>query len=126
MIDSILNIVNKFVPDADKAKELAVEMERETTKQIEARTSVIKQEMASGGLASKWRPLTALTFVGMVVIHFVMYDIFPWLRSVCDWKIWVPQDPGHTEGLLDLIKICLMGYIGSRSVEKSVSFWKSK
>ena len=35
MIDSILSIINKFVPDKDAAKRAAVDLEREFSKQME-------------------------------------------------------------------------------------------
>lgn len=124
MIGSILEIINKFVPDKDAAKKAAVALEQEMTKQMTLRADVIKQEVRQGGITAKWRPYTMVTFVAMVVVHFVMYDIVPFIRTSFDLNFYVPQDPGFTEGLLDLIKIGLMGYIGGRTVEKAVKFWK--
>ena len=124
MIGDILNLINKFIPDKDQAQKAAIVLEQEMTKQMEARAEVIKAEISQGGIVAKWRPYTMIAFVSMVVIHFVMYDIAPWIRTVFDLNVYMPSDPGYTEGLLSLIKIGLMGYIGGRTIEKSVRIWR--
>ena len=77
--------------------------------QIEqAAAEVVKAEAASGHwLAANWRPLTMLTFVGLVVAR---------------WMGWTA--PGMTEAeylsIYDLIKIGIGGYVVGRSAEKIV------
>ena len=124
IFSAILPIVNKFFSDKDAANKLALELEREYTKQMEMQHNIIRKEQDMGGFAAKWRPITAMIFVLMIVLHFFMYDVFPWMRTVFDWNIWVPQDPGYTEGLMEVVKLCLGGYIFSRSVEKGIKFWR--
>ena len=124
MIDSILGIINKFIPDKDAAAKAAVALDKEMTKQMELKSGIIRAEIAQGGITSKWRPLTAICFVAMVVIHWFMYDVIPFIVVSFDLNIWTPQDPGFTDGLLSLIKLCLGGYIGSRSLEKIATKWK--
>lgn len=124
MFDSILSIINKFIPDPDKARSLAVDMEREVSKQMELQSEVIKREIDQGGITAKWRPYTMMLFVGMVVAHFIMYDVVPFIRTTFELNFWVPEDPGFTEGLLPLIKLGLGGYIGGRTVEKVAHIWK--
>ena len=124
MFDSILSIVNKFIPDPDEARKAATLMEAEHTKQMQAKASIIKAEIEQGGITSKWRPYTMVAFVLMLITHYVMYDILPFLIVVFDLNVYSPQDPGFTDGLLEVIKIGLMGYIGGRSAEKVVSIWR--
>jgi len=74
----------------------------------EAAASVVKAEAASDHwLAANWRPLTMLTFVGLVVAR---------------WMGWTA--PGMTEAeylsIYDLIKIGIGGYVVGRSAEKIV------
>lgn len=124
IIDSILNLVNKFIPDSDAANKLAAELSKEQTKQMEMQSKVIQAELAQGGITSKWRPITMILFVGMIVVHFLMYDVIPFIRTTMDLNFYVPQDPGFTDGLVPLIKLGLGGYIGGRSAEKIVKIWK--
>lgn len=126
IIDSILGVVNKFIPDPDKAREAAVKLEAEYTKQMELQASIIKTEASQGGISAKWRPWTMIAFVAMVVIHWTMYDVIPFLIVTFNWNLYYPQDPGLTSGLLDVINLGLGGYIGGRTVEKVASIWKGK
>lgn len=124
MFSSILSIINKVIPDKDAANKLAVKMEGEFTKQMTLQASIIQAEIKSGGITSKWRPYTMVAFVMMLVVHWSMYDVFPFIVNIFDLNIYYPQDPGFTDGLLDLIKVGLMGYIGGRSIEKSIKIWR--
>ena len=124
MIGDIVKLISKFIPDADAAQKAAIVLNQEMTKQMDARAEVIKAEIGQGGIVAKWRPYTMVAFVSMVVIHFVMYDIIPFIRTAFDLNFYVPEDPGFTEGLLSLIKIGLMGYIGGRTIEKSLKIWR--
>lgn len=74
----------------------------------QAAAEVVKAEAASSHwLAANWRPLTMLTFVGLVVAR---------------WMGWTA--PGMTEAeylsIYDLIKIGIGGYVVGRSAEKIV------
>lgn len=126
MINSILSLVNKFIPDKDEANKLAAQLEKEMTKQMELKADIVKAEIKSGGITAKWRPYTMICFVIMVAVHWFLYDVIPYIRTAFDLNFYVPQDPGFTEGLLSLIKIGLMGYIGGRSAEKIASTIKGK
>ena len=126
IIGPIIGLISKFVPDSDKQAELAAQLEKEMTKQMELQASVIKQEAQLGGWAAKWRPMTMIAFVMMIIGHWVMYDVVPFIIVVFDIQFWTPQDPGFTTGLLDVVKLGLGGYIGGRSVEKVARIWKGK
>lgn len=119
IVDSILSIVNKFIPDGDKRLEVAAELNREVTKQMELQASIIKREQQSGSwLTRNWRPLFAVMCCAIVGVHWLLYDIVPYLRTVLDLDFWVPLDPGLDPELWTTIRMCLGGYIGSRSLEK--------
>lgn len=124
IVGSIISIIDKFIPDENKKLEVKTQLEQEITKQMELQADIIKREISQGGLASKWRPYTAITFVAMIVIHYIMYSIVPWVITVFNFNVWIPQDPGYTDGFLELVKFCLGGYIFSRSVEKGITFWR--
>jgi len=74
----------------------------------QAAAAIIKAEAASAHwLAANWRPITMLTFVGLVVAR---------------WLGWTA--PGMTEAeylsIYDLIKIGIGGYVVGRSAEKVI------
>jgi len=123
MIDSILSIVNKFIPDKDAAKRMAVELEKETTKQMTMKSDIIKAEQANG--SGKWRVRLMYLCMVMVSSHFIMYDVVPYLRTVFDLTFYTPSAP-ENEHLWTFLNIGVGGYIGSRGIEKSIARFKGK
>ena len=126
IIGAISGIINKLIPDQDLAKKLELELGKEVTKQAEMQKEIIAAEIKQGGITAKWRPYTAICFVLMLVGHWFMYDVTPFIITTFDLNSITPQDPGYTDGLLEVVKICLGGYIFSRSAEKGLSTWKRK
>lgn len=131
MIDTILSIVNKFVPDSKAQEEAKVAIERELTKreeqytlQMQEQASIIRREAEYSGLLGKWRPVTSYIFVAMLVIHYIIFTVAPAIVVYFDLNVMIPQDPGQSSELMELIKFCLGGYIFSRSAEKGIRFWK--
>lgn len=111
-------ILDKVIPDpVERAKAKAALLEQQQKgelQHIEAAMSVIVAEAKGGSwLQRSWRPLTMLTFVGLIVAK--------WLGLTA---------PGVTEAieleLLGIIKVGLGGYIMGRSAEKVVSKIKFK
>ena len=72
MIDSILSIVNKFIPDKDEANKLAARIESEMTKQMEFKSEIIKAEIKNG--SGKWR--VQLMYLCMVIISLHFPSLF--------------------------------------------------
>jgi len=74
----------------------------------QAAADVVKVEAASSHwLAANWRPLTMLTFVGLVVARWLGYTA-------------VGMTEAEYLSVYDLIKIGLGGYVVGRSAEKIV------
>jgi hypothetical protein len=79
---------------------------------VNAQKEVIVAEAQGGSwIQRNWRPVTMLTFVGLIVAH---------------WLGWTA--PGLTEdmtlALLEIIKIGLGGYVVGRSAEKCVKYYR--
>lgn len=127
IIGPIIDIIGRFVPDPDKQAEMQQVLEKEYTKQMELQVSVINKEADSGNwLTRNWRPLCMYLFMTMLTAYFIMYTIIPYLIVICDWNLYVPQDPGLNDSLVDVIKLGLGGYIASRGVEKTASVLRKK
>lgn len=109
-------LIDRFFPDPqerDKAKLALMEMAQTgELKELAARADVIQAEAQSESwLARSWRPITMLTFVALIVLHWL--GITP--ESLPDAQVM---------SLLDLVKIGLGGYVIGRSAEKVVKEYK--
>jgi hypothetical protein len=79
------------------------------TKLLAAKTSIITAEATGESwMQRNWRPITMLTFLGLVVC-----DSFGWLTNPLAGEAWT------------LLQIGLGGYVTSRGVEKVVSKLKA-
>ena len=96
-------LIDKFWPDAGESERqkiqtfLAVFM---------AQSDIVKTEAASSHwLAANWRPITMLTFVGLIVARWFGWAA-PGLQEAEYLKLW------------DIVNVGLGGYVVGRSVEK--------
>jgi hypothetical protein len=112
-------LIDRLWPDPterDKAKLRLMEMQQTGELAIlaanselsKAAASIVKAEAESGGfLASSWRPITMLVFVGLITAR---------------WFGWAAPDLSQAEylKLWDIVQLGLGGYVIGRSVEKIV------
>lgn len=118
-ISSIIGkLIDKAVPDKSEANRLKSEIDHQIlslrSQELKSATNVIVAEAGGDSwLQRSWRPITMLTFVGLVVAH--------WLGMTA---------PGLSEAqvlsLLDIVKIGLGGYVLGRTGEKCVKSWKKE
>ena len=101
-------------PDPEKKAEIQVKLFELQSKIIEAQVSVINSE-ASGDswLQRNWRPLVMLVFAGLVCAH---------------WFGATPENlsADSINGLLDIVKIGIGGYVIGQSAEKVADVWNKK
>ncbi|MCO1336450.1 holin family protein [Microbulbifer sp. OS29] len=120
MITAISNLLGKVIdkafPDKTEANRLKAQVDSQLIsmdlEELKAATQVITAE-ASGEswLQRNWRPVTMLTFVGLIVFH---------------WLGWTAENlsEDQTLALLEIVKIGLGGYVVGRSAEKAMKAWK--
>lgn len=126
IVDGILSIVNKFIPNQEERDKLKIEITKEVTKQMELQADLIKAEQKSDTwLTRNWRPLFMVLCGIIIGSHWVLYDIIPYIRTVFDLNFWIPQDPGLSPDLWYTINLGLGGYIGGRTAEKIAKIIKS-
>lgn len=111
------SLIDRLFPDkakADEAKLRLLELEKNgELAELKAKTDlaiasmeVVKTEAASTHwLAANWRPLTMLTFTGLIVARW-----FGWSAP--------NLDPAEYLKLWDIVQLGLGGYVIGRSVEK--------
>ena len=110
-------LISEFVEDKDKANEIRAslaiaqhsiqsEVLQLEGKIIEAQSAIVVAEAKSTSwLTSNWRPLTMVTFVGLVVAKWLGFTA-PGISPEMELE------------LMSLIKIGLGGYVIGRSAEK--------
>ncbi len=108
--------IDKAVPDKNEAERLKAEITMQAMKQNDAELqgaiSIITAEATGESwLQRNWRPITALTFVGLVVAHWLGFTA-PNLEQETIIK------------LLNIVQIMIGGYVISRGAEKSIKSWK--
>lgn len=108
--------IDKIWPDAEASAERQAEKTRlkmalrqqliENEHELrQAAAGIVKAEVSGTGIKAWWRPVTALTLVALVVAR--------WLG------VTAPGIDAQLEiELMELIKIMIGGYVGSRGVEK--------
>ena len=116
--DVINSVIDKIAPDAGMAEKLKFEI---TTALITSDNAALKQQAniiiaeANGdsGLQRSWRPLSMLTFVALIVMHWLGYTA-PNLSEA------------EVLALLAIVKVGLGGYVLGRSGEKIIREYKKK
>lgn len=96
-------LLDKFWPDASEAERQKLQSFLTV---FAAQAQIIQTEAASTHwLAANWRPLTMLTFVGLIVAR---------------WFGWVAPNLNEAEylRLWDIVNLGMGGYVIGRSVEK--------
>lgn len=98
-------LLDKFFPDAGEAERQKLTMFLAV---FTAQAQIVNSEAASQHwLAANWRPLTMLTFVGLIVAR---------------WFGWAAPNLSEAEylKLWDIVQLGLGGYVVGRSAEKIV------
>lgn len=124
MLDSLLKIANKFIPDADAAKKAAVQMQQEMTKQMKFKSEIIMAENNNG--SGRWRVRLMYLCMFFVSLHVLLYQVIPYIIVMADLNLYTPEAPESSEQLWGFLKIGVGGYIGSRGVEQTVAKWRNK
>lgn len=107
---AIKGLVDKFIPDAQKAQELSSHLLDTAlnfvTNAINAqRDTIVAEAKGESWLQRNWRPLTMLAFVGLIIAY---------------WFGFTVENISEAErlALFDIIQIGLGGYVFGRSAEK--------
>jgi len=116
LLDMGKQLFSNLFPDPKDAEEAQIKfialIQSGKLKELETAANVIMAEANSESwLTRTWRPITMLTFVGLVAAH--------WLGFTA------PNiTPEEIASLLDIVKVGLGGYVVSRGAEKAIREWK--
>jgi len=108
VVGKVADVVDKFVPDTDRANELKAEIENAL---IDARAQVVISESKGSWLQRHWRPITMMVFVFIIFNNYILAQYL--IALGVDFPI-LPI-PG---GMWNLLTIGIGGYVLGRSWEK--------
>ena len=110
----LLGAIDGLTTSAEEKKSLRASV---ITSMVQAQQTVIVAEANAGGLAAKWRPITMLSFVAVILMHYCLFPMiavaFPATAPILLAMVLPPE-------MWMLIQVGLGGYTGGRSVEKVV------
>jgi hypothetical protein len=115
LLPSLSRVIEKAIPDKDLAKKIEADVQKElitnSHNEFNSAAKIVLAEAQGSWIKGNWRPLTMLTFVGLIVAH---------------WLGFTPENLTEAEvlELMQLVQIGLGGYIVGRSVEKTAEVWK--
>ena len=112
LIPILGSVLDKILPDAQAAADAKLKMlelaQKGELADLTARAEIVKTEAASQSwLASSWRPITMLTFTGLIVARWFGWSA-PNLSEAEYLKLW------------DIVELGLGGYVIGRSFEKVI------
>lgn len=118
LLDSVFGVIDKSITDKDKVNEIKAQLKMEMLNQesqlVKSATAIIEAEAKSESwLTRSWRPLTMLTFLGLLCSY--------WVGLAPDYLV---NNPQLVEKLFTLLQVGIGGYIIGRSAEKGIKTWK--
>jgi hypothetical protein len=117
-IPVIGKIIDKIFPDKQAAAEAKLKLfelqQKGDLKELDTAANIIIAEASGEGILQRnWRPITMLTFVGLIVAHWLGFTA----ENLTEVQIM---------GLLDIVKLGIGGYVLGRSAEKIADNYKKK
>ena len=122
----ITNLVSEFIEDPDKKNEIEGKLQTllaQNAAQIEQKAAdiIIAEAQSDSWMAKSWRPCLMYLFMFLIFFNAVVVPIL--------WAFGIPLPTLEAmdaipEQMWTLLIVGMGGYLGSRSVEKTVKLWK--
>lgn len=123
VVGKVAGVVDKFVPDKDKANELKAAL---SEKLMEAQSQIIIAEAQGDKIQRRWRP--HLMYLIMILLIWLIM-LGPFIDLATGWELTKTGLDALKEvpdQLWRLLTIGLGGYVVGRSGENMVKAWKKK
>lgn len=95
MLDSILDLAKRFIPDKDKQKEFEAKMkteyEKTFQKAIDADKAIQLASIKKGGINALWRPFGAIGTFSTLFFHWLIYPIIKVIIVAGNFNVYLPQ-----------------------------------
>lgn len=114
--------IDRAIPDKEQAAKLKAQIQSEANQlahtELQGAVDIIKTEAGSEHkLTATWRPILMLVIVIIIANNYILA---PYLAAMFGWSVSLELP----EQLWNLITLGVGGYIGGRSVEKSIKTWR--
>lgn len=124
LLPGLFRVIEEIVPDEDKRNELKVGIQMamldQQSRLFEAQAQIITAEAKSKSwLTSSWRPITMLTFLGIIVWRTFAGPLTAAIFGLPVEVLVLPMDPEIERGMYTLMTVGLGGYVAGRSIEKA-------
>ena len=113
MLDEIISLVNKFIPDPDTREKLLLALFGLQNNQQNA----INNDTSGTSLQRNWRPLLMYLFIGIIFWDYVIYQFLTFYGAHIPY-IEMPVD------VWKFMMGCVTGYGGLRTFEKVIQIIK--
>lgn len=118
LIKPVTDIIDEAVTDKDEANRIKASIQQAAMdgrlRELEEAAETIRAEATGRSwLQRTWRPITMLTFVGLIVARWFGFTV----EGI---------DATTEQALLEIVKVGLGGYVIGRSAEKVTQAWKGK
>lgn len=125
MIDEILKLINKAVPDSSEAAKLEAQIETAYNKALEEATKADKElrlaEMQSDSwLQRSWRPIAALIVFSALFVRFPLYHLLILSVNYFNLNIYLPELEGLPQDFYMMATAFISIYAFGRSKEKQL------
>ena len=124
MISDLIGLITKVVPDASAAKKLEAKITQAHNKAlsgaVEADKEIRLAELNNGGLASKWRPLSAIMTYSIIFLYWFMYPALQMIIACADLNIYLPELTPLPLEFYGLATAFISIYAYGRSLEKRI------
>ena len=95
ILDSILSITNKFIPDINQQQKLKAQIIKGYEDGLKSAVSADKDiklaEMRQGGIASIWRPVAAISIFLTLFLHWFIIPVMHMIVVIGDYDVYLPQ-----------------------------------
>lgn len=119
--DSVFSIIDQVVGERDLREKLKSRIQMAMLDRnsdiVKASRDIIVSESSGGLLQRNWRPVTMLSFTAILVNNFILAPYIQAFGGVAV-ILEIPQ------GMWNLLTIGIGGYVGGRTIEKSIYTWK--
>lgn len=127
VIDTILSIVGKFIPDQNAQMELRkalsdneVKIEESFVKYAQLEHDLRMKELENTGFKAMWRPLVMALWSGCLILYLFMYYILPQIIVVFNINTYFLPPVEMPEIVWEVFAFCIIGIAGFRTIDK----WK--
>jgi len=124
MLDSILGIANKLIPDKNKKYDALIEMSKSDSEATRADAAILVKEMETG--SGSWRPRVAYLLCAYFLIFSGLYFLAPAIIVMGDLNVYYLEPTPDAMFSLLIASVILLSLVIGREIVKLIRALKGK